>query len=106
MPVQAVKINVGRTRDHVPGFGRAIDLLQLSIAIFCLPDGTFRALHNRCPKGGAIVNGEMSGRFITCLDHQCCIDLLSGSLLPSTLNSKVETFPVDVEDGFIYVTLE
>ena len=105
MPVQAVKINVGRTRDHVPGFGRAIDLLQLSIAIFCLPDGTFRALHNRCPKGGAIVNGEMSGRFITCLDHQCCIDLFSGSL-QSALNSKVETFPVEVEDGFIYVTLE
>ena len=105
MPVEAVKINVGRTRDHVPGTGRAIDLLQLSIAIFCLPDGTFRALHNRCPKGGAIVHGKMSGRLITCLDHQCCIDLCTGSV-HSILNSKVETFPVEVEDGFIYVTLE
>ncbi|MGB7998719.1 MAG: hypothetical protein WCF60_01260 [Anaerobacillus sp.] len=56
MPVQAVKINVGRIRDYKIGSGRTINLLKRSIAIFHLSEGSFRAVHHRCPKGGDLVN--------------------------------------------------
>ncbi|MFK3959836.1 Rieske (2Fe-2S) protein [Pseudalkalibacillus hwajinpoensis] len=105
MPVHVVKIHVGRTRDFTPGSSRAIDLLQLSIAVICLSDGTFRAIHNRCPKGGAVVSGKIIDHSIICPNHNCRIDVKTGKLLPNHIG-EVEIFPVEIEDGLIYVTLE
>ncbi|MBF0707897.1 Rieske (2Fe-2S) protein [Alkalihalobacillus hwajinpoensis] len=105
MPVHAVKIHVGRTRDFTPGSSRAIDLLQLSIAVICLSDGTFHAIHNRCPYGGTVVSGKISDHSIICTNHDCRIDVRTGKLLSSHIG-EVETFPIEIEDGLIYVTLE
>ena len=104
MPVQAVKINVGRTRDFTEGAGRAIDLLKLSIAVFHHSDGSFRAIHNRCPKGGDLVNGVIIGEHLFCPHHDCKIHTMSGELIAPDYGG-VETFPVEVEDGFVYLTL-
>ncbi|MGA9288124.1 MAG: Rieske 2Fe-2S domain-containing protein [Anaerobacillus sp.] len=104
MPVQAVKINVGRSRDYKIGSGHTINLLKLSIAIFHLSDGSFRAVHNRCPKGGDLVNSAIHGDYIFCPHHDCKIHMQSGELKAPS-HGWVETFPTEVEDGFVYLTL-
>ncbi|MDQ0483691.1 Rieske 2Fe-2S domain-containing protein [Guptibacillus hwajinpoensis] len=104
MPVQAVKINLGRARDFREGTGKKVDLLKLSIAVFLLSDGTFLAIHNRCPRGGELVNAVLIKEHLFCQYHDCEIHLSSGKVQNG--RELIETFPVEVEEGFVYLTLE
>ena len=104
MPVQAVKINLGRARDFRKGTGTKVDLLKLSIAIFHLSDGTFRAIHNRCPRGEELVNGVVVEEYLFCQYHDCEVHLSSGR--EGNGREVVETFSVEVDEGFVYLTLE
>ncbi|MDP4552837.1 Rieske 2Fe-2S domain-containing protein [Alkalihalobacillus macyae] len=104
MPVQAVKINLGRARDFTKGTGTKVDLLKLSIAVFHLSDGTFRAIHNRCPRGEELVNGVVLEEYLFCEYHDCEIHLSNGKVEAG--NEVVETFLVEVDEGFVYLTLE
>ncbi|MBN8210557.1 nitrite reductase (NAD(P)H) small subunit [Bacillus sp. NTK071] len=104
MPVQAVKINIGRERDFKKGTGTKVDLLKLSIAVFHLSDGTFRAIHNHCPEGDELVSGVLIGEYVFCPFHDCKIHLKSGKLQGEI--EGVETFSVELQDGFVYLTLE
>jgi nitrite reductase/ring-hydroxylating ferredoxin subunit len=105
--------------EEVPPGGRVVrDVDGRSVGVFNV-DGDFFALHNRCPhKGGALCLGPLtgtslptsefryeygrSGRVLRCAWHGWEFDIETGrSLVDPRVRAK--TFPVEVDEGSIYV---
>jgi nitrite reductase/ring-hydroxylating ferredoxin subunit len=83
-----------------------IEFAGREIAIFRLEDGVF-ALDDICSHEYArLSEGEVWGDRVYCPRHGSSFDIRSGSVagLPATL--PVETFPVKIEKGGIYVYTE
>jgi nitrite reductase (NADH) small subunit len=103
-----------------PGERIVGDFGGLSIGVFNV-GGSFYALHNRCPhRGGALCLGPVTGtavadagfRFVygragellRCAWHGWEFEIASGrSLVDARVRAK--TFPVEVEDGRVYVVV-
>ena len=101
-----------------PGERIVRDFDGLSIGVFNV-DGRLYALHNRCPhRGGALCLGPVTGtaiadagfRFVygregelvRCAWHGWEFEIASGrSLVDPRIRAK--TFPVELEDGGVYV---
>ncbi len=106
--------------ELAPGDRVVCELDGRSVGVFNV-DGTFFALHNRCPhRGGALCLGPVTGttlptrdvryvygcegRIIRCAWHGWEFEIESGrSLVDPKVRAK--TFPVIVEDGDIYVLM-
>jgi nitrite reductase/ring-hydroxylating ferredoxin subunit len=81
------------------------------IAAFRLPDGGLRAVPDACPhQEGALSQGVVSGRCVTCPLHQLTWNLDSGEMaggdhdiVIETPTRKIDTFPVEERDGWIWV---
>ncbi|WP_394173314.1 nitrite reductase small subunit NirD [Guptibacillus hwajinpoensis] len=106
MPVQASKVNIGRIEDFPPQSGKTVEVLKWSIAVFHLSNGSMQAVENKCPhKGGPLAEGIICGDHVYCPLHDWKISTTDGKVQePDT--GCVQTFPVDVEDGYVYLTIE
>jgi nitrite reductase (NADH) small subunit len=97
------------TPDQVPPReGRSVNLGNYDVALVNTAEG-FRAVENRCPhKNGPLADGIVGGETITCPLHNWRICLNSGTVQKPGGNEDVcvRTFPVKVEDGFIYISTE
>jgi nitrite reductase (NADH) small subunit len=109
-----------RESDLSPGERVVQELEELSIGVFNV-NGRFFALHNRCPhRGGALCRGPVTGttlptddssylygregEILRCAWHGWEFEIESGR---SLVNPRVQakTFPVEVEEGNVYVLL-
>ena len=107
--------------DDVPPGGRLIRKIRgLSVGIFNV-GGRFYALHDRCPhRGGALCRGPLTGtnaatsdfrheyvrdgEILRCAWHGWEFEITTGrSLVDPKIRAK--TFPVEVEDGQVYVVV-
>jgi nitrite reductase/ring-hydroxylating ferredoxin subunit len=76
------------------------------IAVVQLDDGTYTAFEGRCPhKSGPISDGRICEDVVVCPWHGFRFDLRSGE--PAGMQSimKLPVFPVTVESGRIFVTV-
>jgi len=91
-------------QDIPGGEARAFDVEGYNLAIFNTGDELY-ALENPCPHmGAALAEGEMIGGSVCCHEHGWMIDLLSGEALERDW-AQVATYPVEVQDGKVYVQL-
>jgi nitrite reductase (NADH) small subunit len=84
--------------------GRSVRVSGCDIAIFNL-GARFLALENRCPhQGGPLAEGIISGTNVACPLHAWKVSLETGMVTnrPDT-TACVETFPVSVREGLIFV---
>jgi nitrite reductase (NADH) small subunit len=106
--------------ELAPGDRVVRDFDGLSIGVFNVR-GSFHALHNRCPhRGGALCLGPVTGTAVTdagfrfvygregelvrCAWHGWEFEIATGrSLVEQRVRAK--TFPVEVEDGRVYVVV-
>ncbi len=114
------RVLVGDAGDVEPG-GRVIRSVDgLSVGIFNV-HGRFYALHNRCPHaGGALCQGPVSGTTVStpdfrygyeregeilrCAWHGWEFEIETGrSLVDARVRAR--TYPVEVEDGRLYVLI-
>ncbi len=103
-----------------PGDRIVRDFDNLSIGVFNV-HGRFYALHNRCPhKGGALCRGPVTGtnlatsdfnyvygregEILRCAWHGWEFEIESGRCLVDP-KMRARTFPVEVEDGGVYVLM-
>ena len=109
---------VGAAAALAPGERVVRDFDGLSIGVFNVK-GNYYALHNRCPhRGGALCLGPVTGtavsngdfgftyahdgELVRCAWHGWEFDIATGrSLVDDKVRAK--TFPVEVEDGNLYV---
>jgi nitrite reductase/ring-hydroxylating ferredoxin subunit len=102
-----------------PGERLVRDFDGLSIGVFNVK-GSYYALHNRCPhRGGALCLGPVTGtaqtgefeflytragELVRCAWHGWEFEIATGrSLVDDKIRAK--TFPVEVEDGHLYVVV-
>jgi 3-phenylpropionate/trans-cinnamate dioxygenase ferredoxin subunit len=98
----------GRTADLPPG--RVLLVVDededLRIAV-CNVDGRFYAIEDVCTHdGGSLDQGFLEGEEIECPRHGARFDVITGeaTLMPAVM--PVQTFPVRVEGGEIFVSTQ
>jgi nitrite reductase (NADH) small subunit len=99
-------IRIAYCRDIPLREGRAVRVGDGEIAIFNLGE-RFIAVANRCPhKGGPLADGIVSGATVVCPLHAWKVNLETGMGIDGpAASSCVETFPVRVEDGVVFLQL-
>ena len=87
-----------------PGSVHTVEWGGLSIAVFRLADGTFRAIEDRCPHRGARLSRGVvyDGDKVACLDHGWSVRLTDGGVEPPDVGC-VRVFEVKVEEGVVFV---
>ncbi len=94
-PAEAIPLNEGRS----VAYG------EQTAALFNL-GGEFCAVENKCPhKGGPLADGIVAGKSVFCPLHNWKIDLGSGCAV-SGGTGQVQTFPVRLIDGDVYIAFE
>jgi nitrite reductase/ring-hydroxylating ferredoxin subunit len=64
------------------------------------------ALQNRCTHlGQPLLGGRTMGRQIICPFHGACYDIKSGAAISGPAISPIQTFPVDIRDGTVFVDI-
>ncbi|HKZ14055.1 MAG TPA: nitrite reductase small subunit NirD [Solirubrobacterales bacterium] len=85
------------------GEGRAVTVEGRRIAIFNSPTGWY-ALDHLCPhRGGPLADGIVADSCVTCPLHERRYDLATGQALSG--GESVVSYPVEIQDGEVIVTL-
>jgi nitrite reductase (NADH) small subunit len=98
-------IRITAAENIPPREGRAVQVGELSLAVFNM-GGRFLAIENRCPhSGGPLADGIVGGAMVTCPLHNWRICLESGQVSHPCESGvpQVRTFPVEVEDGIVKI---
>ena len=93
------------TLEELPSPGvRTVALPELTVAVFRLADQRLFAIEDRCPHRGARLSSGVvyDGDKVACLDHGWGIRLTDGGV-ESPERGCVRTFPVEVEEGRVFV---
>ena len=99
------RIALCQLADLPVGLGRAFEVDGKPIAVFRTRAGKVFAVDGICPhKGGMIADGMLSEENVVCPYHAFKYDAATGECdQPGTC--AIETFPVDVTDAGIFVTI-
>ena len=96
-------IDIGAIDDiPLPG-ARLLKTPVGCVAVFRTAETEFFATSNTCPhKGGPLVEGIVHGQSVTCPLHNLVFDLNTGQARGSE-NGQVDTYPVRVDSGRIFI---
>ncbi|TGN95704.1 non-heme iron oxygenase ferredoxin subunit [Burkholderia sp. USMB20] len=84
----------------------AVNAAGREIAIYSV-DGAVYATDNICTHGHArLCDGFLDGHEIECPLHQGKFDVRSGKAMCAPLTVDIQTYPVRVEAGDVYIQLE
>ena len=98
-------VEVGRLDEIPVGEGRTFAVDGRQVAVFRLRDDSVRALDAVCPhKGGPLADGLTDDCVVVCPLHGYAYDLSTGAEA-SGADLAVRSYPVQVSDGAIQVTL-
>jgi len=96
-------VEVGTTGDLPPGSYTSVDVDDVQIAVFNC-DGTYYAIEDVCTHDyGQLTGGDMEGCQVVCPRHGARFDITSGEALTAPAYEPVDTFPIKVEGGKVYV---
>lgn len=90
--------------SNVPaGDVTAVNAVGRELAIYGV-DGAVFATDNLCTHGHArLCDGFLDGHEIECPLHQGKFDVRSGKAMCAPLTTDVRTYPVKIEDGYVFV---
>jgi 3-phenylpropionate/trans-cinnamate dioxygenase ferredoxin component len=89
-----------------PGTAQRIELDQVDVAVVRVGDEIF-VLEDVCSHAEfPLTDGEVDGATIECALHGSRFDLRSGKPLGPPATQPVATYPVTVDDGYVYADLE
>nr|WP_180207001.1 Rieske 2Fe-2S domain-containing protein [Pseudomonas sp. SbOxS1]NYU07325.1 Rieske 2Fe-2S domain-containing protein [Pseudomonas sp. SbOxS1] len=98
------RIAVPPEKVPAPGMRTLFEPAGSSLALFNVA-GQLYAIDDSCPhQGASLCGGRQEGRVIQCGAHGLRFDLASGYLLNSN-SVKVETYPVEVVDGQVFIVV-
>jgi nitrite reductase (NADH) small subunit len=92
--------------DEIPRLGsRVVKSTQGDIAVFRTADDEVFALHDKCPhKGGALSQGIVAGKVVTCPMHSWKIQFENGEAVAPD-KGCAKTFQAKVEGGVVWIAL-
>jgi len=94
------------TLDEIPRLGsRVVKSPKGDIAVFRTADDEVFALHDMCPhKGGALSQGLVAGKVVTCPMHSWKIQFENGEALAPD-KGCAKPYPTKVEGGLVWIAL-
>ncbi len=99
------RIALCQLADLPVGLGRAFEVEGKPIAVFRTRAGKVFAVDGICPhKGGMIADGMLSEESVVCPYHAFKYDATTGEC-DQQGTCAIETFPVDVTEAGIFVTI-
>lgn len=92
--------------NEIPRLGsRQVKSVSGMIAVFRTSDDEVFALEDKCPhKGGALSQGIVTGKTVTCPMHSWKIQFENGEAAAPD-KGCAQTYPAKVEDGQVWVAL-
>ena len=98
------RVLVARADELSDGQRKLVEVDGLSIGVFH-HKGQWYALRNYClHRGGPVATGELEGDTLICPWHKFKYNVTTGQLLVDP-KVKLDTYPVIIEDGAVYLTL-
>ncbi|MBI4740216.1 MAG: nitrite reductase small subunit NirD [Betaproteobacteria bacterium] len=98
-------VEAGALADIPRSGARPLNTSGGVIAVFRTCDDQVFATGNKCPhRGGPLAQGMVYGQRVQCAMHGLNIDLAAGKAVAPDVGC-VETYPVKVENGRIWVNL-
>jgi 3-phenylpropionate/trans-cinnamate dioxygenase ferredoxin subunit len=92
--------------DVLPGAGLRVELADTDVAVVRVGDEVF-ALEDVCSHAEfPLTDGDVDGFTIECALHGSRFDLRSGKPLGPPATQPVQTYPVTVTDGDVYIDME
>jgi 3-phenylpropionate/trans-cinnamate dioxygenase ferredoxin subunit len=99
-------INLGPADALEDGVGKRFDVDGERIAVFRI-DSDVYAIADRCSHAEAsLAEGEVFDTEVECPRHGASFDLTTGAVLSLPASKPVATFPAEVVDGDVLVTLQ
>ena len=99
-------IEAGRADDIDPDEPLGVELEGRDIALFRIADEVF-APANLCTHAFArLSDGFFENGEIECPLHQGRFDVRTGKALCDPVETDVDTYPVKIEDGVVYVAID
>jgi 3-phenylpropionate/trans-cinnamate dioxygenase ferredoxin subunit len=103
----SVQVRVCAVVDIAKGSVVPVTVGDLQIAVVHADDDRIYAVHDECSHAQiALSEGEVEGCTLECWLHGSRFDLRTGEPSGPPATEAVATYPVEVRDGDIYVTLE
>ena len=100
------EVRVARLDELPPGQPTLVDVNGFRIALARVGDAVY-ALHDMCShQGGPLSEGRLSGTRLACPWHGWIYDVRSGECLMPTRGGRVQSYPVRVEAGEIFVEIQ
>lgn len=97
-------IEVGQLDDIPRSGARPLNTANGVIAVYRTCDDRVYATSNKCPhRGGPLAQGMVYGQRVQCAMHGFNIDLVTGQAVAPD-DGCVDTYPVKVENGRIWVS--
>jgi 3-phenylpropionate/trans-cinnamate dioxygenase ferredoxin subunit len=98
---------VGAAGDMAPGELRCLKVGGLPICLVRAGDGNFYAVEDRCShEDTPLSEGWVDGTEIECAAHNAMFDLRTGEATSLPAIEPIRTFPVQVRDDGVYVTVD
>lgn len=92
--------------ELAPGSGRRFRAGERWVALFNV-GGAFYAVEELCPhSGGPLSEGAVDGCRVICSWHYAAFDLKTGASLDPISRHDIDTFPVLVENGKVWIRVD
>jgi len=99
-------VRVAAVEEIAPGGAMVVTVEGWTIAVFNV-EGTFYAVDDTCThEYASLSRGTRSGEIVTCPKHGSRFDVRTGRVLSLPAVVPVNTYPVRVEDGQVYILPE
>jgi len=97
---------IGKASEFTPGTMRAVVVAGKKLVIFCLDDGSFSALDDRCSHAEVkLSRGDFADGVVTCVAHGARFDCKTGVHLCMPAVKGVKAYPVVVVGEDLLVEL-
>ncbi len=100
-----MEVKIGALDDLPDGRGVRFEIGESEIAVFRIGDEV-HALSDRCSHARASLSeGEIFDGEVECPRHGSPFDLVTGEAKGLPATSPVQVFPIEVRDGYVYLTV-
>jgi len=99
-------IKVCAVEDIAPGTAISADVDGVQIAVVRAEDGDVYAIYDECSHASVpLSEGEIEGCTLECWLHGSRFDLRTGEPTGLPATEPVPVYPVEIRDGFVFVSL-
>ena len=97
--------HVGRLDDLTAGQLKLVEANGARLVLVRVRDEVFACSDECTHQGGPLSEGRLTGTRLACPWHGWMFDLRSGECLMPSRGGRVDTYPVTIEDGNIWVEI-